>query len=392
METQSHRQIDTKFRSLPPCSPDCLNYWCRLQVSILSFLSSLMFSGTNYVNTYANPIPPTASPDQISTNKSIFIIYMIVWALIAYPFTFSFLLIVTPRLFGLPNDISRASAVPTAVRAGTQQSHKHIRNKCCGLYCGLTALYFAIIAVTIWGVLYLAETRLQRTMTLFEAEDWAGNYVVMQKTSGGSIATYYSPAGAQLGSVSFGDASNGWTMDVTGGPKSFEHFVYSNPGLETPITVNASCSVPNATGSSNNTSNGNTASTPCLTGGFYEDPIPYNPGAGHRPTAEYFNYLNFTISPAPNSSDSNNSFSPATVWTSDGYYQGIGLQYPPLGYWFLNTTAVLQIMWSPNASRACDGMRINLSKDHEVIAWPILGIIWEWWMQWGEGQGLCPWT
>ena len=391
METQRLRQVLTELCSLSPRSNDCLNYWGMLQVHIQYLLWALMFSGANYVNSYANPTPPIASPTQVSINKTIFLIYMIVWTLIAYPFTFAFLLIATPRIFGLPPEISRASAVPTAVRAGTQQSHKHIRNKCCGLYCGLTALYFAIIGVTIWGVLYLAEVKLQRTMTLFEAEDWAGNYVVVQKTSGGSVASYYSPSGTQLGSVSFGDASNGWTMDVSGVPNNFQHFFYSNPGEETPITVNATCNI-NADRASNSTSNGDTASTPCLTGELVEGPIPYNPGTGHRPVAEYFNNINLTIFPPPNSADSNNTLSPATVWTNEDYYQGIGLQYPPLGSWYLNSTEILQIMWSLNSSRACDGMRINLSKDQEVIAWPILGIVWEWWMLWGEGQGLCQWT
>jgi len=344
------------------------------------------------VNSYANPIPPIASPNQSTTNKTIFLIYMIVWALIAYPFTFAFLLIATPQLFGLPSDISRASAVPTALRAGTRESHKHIRNKCCGWYCGLTALYFAIIAVTIWGILYLADTKLRRTMTLFEAEDWAGNYLVVQKTFSGSVASYHSPNGTQLGAVSFADASNSWTMDVTGGPEGFQHFVYSDPEDETPLTVNATCQVSKTNSQSNSTSNGSITSSPCLTGGLYEGPIPYNPGVGHRPVAEYFNSINLTIFPPRNSTESSNAFSPATVWTNENYYQGIGLQYPPLGSWYLNTTEILQIIWSSNSSRACDGLRINLSKDHEVIAWPILGIIWEWWRQWGEGQGLCQWT
>jgi hypothetical protein len=391
-ETQDHRQVVTELLSLSSRSNGCLSHWCHLQVRILFSNCSLIFSGMNYVNSLADPGPPTASPTQISTNKTIFLIYMIVWALIAYPFTFSFLLIATPQLFGLPSDITRASAVPTALRAGTRQSQKHIRNKCCGWYCGLTALYFGVIAVTIWGVLYLANVKLQRTMTLFQAEDWAGNYVVVQKTSSGSVASYYSRNGTQLGAISFADASSGWTMDVTGGPESIQNFVYSDSKDGTPLTVNATCQISNTSTGSNSTSNSSIISVPCLTGGFYEDPIPYNPGTNHRPVAEYFNNINLTIFPPRNSPDSSDPFSPATVWTNGLYYQGIGLRYPPLGSWYLNTTEILQIIWSSNSTRACDGMRINLSKDHEVIAWPILGIIWDWWMLWGEGQGLCQWT
>jgi len=342
------------------------------------------------VNSYADPIPPVASPDQISINKATFLIYVIIWALIAYPFTFAFLLIATPQLFGIPGDIPRASTVPTALSAvGMRQSSKHIRNKCCGWYCGLTALYFAIIGVTIWGILYLADVKLRRTMTLFEAEDWAGNYLVVQKTFSGSVASYYSSNGTQLGAVSFADASNGWTMDVIGGPESIQHFFYSDPGDATPLTVNATCRISKG---SNSTSNASVTTIPCLTGGFYEDPIPYNAGPGHHAVAEYFENINLTTFPPHNSTGSSNAFSPATVWTNEHYYQGIGLEYPPLGSWYLNNTEILQIIWSSNSTRACDGMRINLSKDHEVSAWPILGIIWKWWTQWGEGQGLCQWT
>ena len=348
-------------------------------------------SGVNYVNSYANPTPPTASPDQITKNKTIFLIYVVVWTLIAYPFTFAFLLIVTPQLFGLPNDVSRAAAVPTALRAGTRQSQKHIRNKCCGWYCSLTALYFAVIGVTIWGVLHLADVKLRRSLTLFEAEDWAGNYVIVQKTFSGSVASYYSQSGTKLGDISFADVSNGWTMDVTGGPENLQHFSYSDFGSGTPITVTATCQISSPSNVSNGTFKSNSTSSLCLTGQFHQDPIPYNPGTGHRPVAEYFNDLNLTISP-PNSTESNNTFGATTVWTNQNYYQGIGLLYPPLGSWYLNTTEILEIIWSPNSTRACDGIRINLSKDHEEVAWPILGVIWEWWKKWGEGQGLCQWT
>lgn len=336
------------------------------------------------MNDYANPTPGTASPTSLSEDKAEFIIWVILWGLIAYPFLFTFLLLITPRIFGLPKATDKpANAQPTW---RTRQSKK-IRNRCCGLYCGLTVLYFGIVAVGLWGTLFLANTKLQQTFVLFSGEDWAGNYVVVEKALNGSTVSLFSRSGQQLGDVSFTDLPAGWSMEIDGSAESIQKIVYINTTIShaievsnMPILFNATCRAP-----SSNISN------PCFFGGLDHIPVPYSPGLGDHPVAEFDSPINLTISALNDTAFLNITSTVTGVWTNDNAYQGIGLKYPPLGSWYLNTTPILEVMWSTSGTSACQGLLINLSKDHEILAWPILGMIWEWWEQWGENGG-CTWS
>jgi len=346
-----------------------------LQVFLLS-LHYINNSGMDYVNGYADPTPPTSLPNSADKNKMIFMIWVIVWGIIAYPFLFMFLLLVCPKIFGLPKINDKAANAQSIWRE--RQSHK-TRNKCCGMYCGLTVLYFGVVALVLWGTLFYARAKLTQTFVLFSAEDWAGNYVVVEKSFNGSTTSLFSRQGTKLGDVFFNDVSAGWTMAINSTAESVQKFTFTNTTRNTPV-FNATCRA-----SSTNISD------PCFTGGLINEPALYNPGPGHRPVEEYDSSLNVTISALNNSAFLNISSNVSDVWTSFEEYQGIGLLYPPLGAWYVNATPILEVIWSISSGRACDGLLINLSKDHEILAWPIVGMIWEWWKQWGETGG-CSWS
>ena len=302
-------------------------------------------------------------------------IWVIVWGLIAYPFLFLFLLFVTPQLFTLPKIVDEQEARTQSWR----KRHAKTSRRCCGIYCGLTVLYFGIVAVVLWGMLFLAEAKLHQNYELFSAETWAGNYVVVQKTFDSSTTSLFSKVGVKLGDVVFTETPNGWTMDINGSADAIERIIYSNTTNTAPIFFNATCRA----------SSTNTSRVPCLVGSI-DPPFPYNPGQGHRNVAEYDSPLNITISPLNNFAAFNISSDKSFLWTTYPNYQGIGAKYPPLGSWYLDNTEVLEVVWNPNGTRACQGLVMNLSEGDEIFAWPIVGLIWEWWGQWGQDGG-CSW-
>jgi hypothetical protein len=292
---------------------------------------------------------------------------MIIWGLIAYPLTFAFFLLTTPQVFGLPN----LSESERATWRDRHRGDKTVRNRCCGLYCGLTILYFAIIAITIWGVLHLSETKLATTMTDFMDADWAGNYVVIDNES----ATIFSRSGIKLGDLTFTTLNQKWSMGINASDENIEEIIYTNSTeYVSPITYNATCHTSNAEKSIDN----------CVTGGLVGQPVPYNPGQGHHAQAEFEDYFNLSIAAIDPLGTLNISTNTSDVYALASAYQGIGGKYPPLGYWYLNSSIVLQVEWSADSGRACQGLLVNLSKEYEGIGWIILGIIWEWWFQWTQ--------
>ena len=169
-------------------------------------------------------------------------------------------------------------------------------------------------------------------------------------------------------------------MNINGSAQVIEKIIYTNETKTSPIVFSATCRA----------SSSNASHALCLNGGLNRTPVPYHPGVGHRSVAEYDSPINITISPLNNSASFNISSNKSFVWTTYSEYQGIGGNYPPLGSWYLDTTEVLEVSWSPNGTRACQGLVINLSKGNELVAWPIVGVIWGWWRQWGENGG-CRW-
>ena len=358
---------------MPSCTPyypyHRHNIWVRS-----SSESNVNGSGIIYVNAYGSPSPGQASPAAISHDKSTFLLTIIIWSLIAYPFLFMFLLLITPQIFGLPK-------LPTtpASQQTWRDRHKNRSKTCCGLYCAMTILYFGIIAVVIWAVLHVAQQKFHQSFEIFAAEDWAGSYVVVEKTSNGSQGMLYTMNGTLIGQVGFTQHVTQWSVSVNSSVENIQNIVYTNNTRTPPFAFNAV--------GFNATCRANGTATQCLTGGLEQLPI-FDLG---RTGVEYKNTLRFHISAtnglrfaevAPNGTD---------VITWGAQYQGIGASYPPLGSWSVGNNTILDVMWSTNSGTACAGLRVNLSKNDEVLGWPVLGLIWQWWREWGESGG-CSWS
>jgi hypothetical protein len=240
----------------------------------------------------------------------------------------------------------------------------------------MTILYFGIIGVVIFGVIHVAHQKLQQSFETFTAEDWAGNYVIVEKLSNGSAGTLFTKNGTLLGQVIFTPNAQRWTITLDSPTETIQTIVYNGTGTGTAIGFNATCRA-----------NGTT--TPCLIGGLGDFPS-FDIYQGYHATAEYANTLTFDISATglPFAAIPSNG---TEVTTGPQNYQGVGDSYPPLGSWAVGNTPVLDVMWSMNSSTACAGLRVNLSENDEVLAWPVVGLIWQWWIQWGEGGG-CSWS
>lgn len=327
---------------------------------------TLICSGINFVNAYSNPTPPGASSETSTQDKEEFFLWVVIMGLIAYPLLFMFLLFKCPRIFGLP------PGAQSRLPIGSRAMRNGVRRTCISVCCGLSMLYFAAMIVTIWGVIHLANARLMQNFVSQSTAAWVGNYVTLEKTGNGSIGYLCSPTGARVGNISHMGNSGGWTLGINGSQEGFDTIFYVNATNFTPITFNATCRAPN----------GNGTSSPCLNGGlvFKLDPIT-------NELEEYEAPLNMTIV-VLNNSPFLNASSNATVGTTNQYYQGIGQNYAPLGLWFQGSSPLLQVLWFTNSTQACAGLRINFPKENEVLAWPVLGLIWEWWIQW-EQNGNC---
>ena len=299
-------------------------------------------------------------------------IYILVWAFIAYPFLFAFLLIATPQIFSLPK-LGDVGAQQT-----WRERHKHGNRTCCGLYCGLTALYFGIIAVVIWVVFHVANSKWQQSFQIFETEDWAGNYVVVEKTSTGSTGSLFTMSGQLIGQVVFTELATQWSMGLSPPqPQSIHNVLYNVTNFGNEIGFVANCTALNG------------SSTACLTGGLESIPEAtlYQ---GHRQVAEYAGNLIFNVTPEDGFHYPGLPTNGTELITWGMQYQGIGIKYPPLGSWSLNNNTALDVMWSMNSSTACAGLRVNLPKEEQLLSWPVVGLIWQWWIEWGENGG-CSW-
>ena len=247
----------------------------------------------------------------------------------------------------------------------------------------LTVLYFAIVALATWGTVEITQNKLERNIQLFSAQDWVGNYVVVEKTFNGTTASFFSPSGHQIGSVIFTERSDEeWGMVIEPPSVGIEQIVYTNQTEEgSPIMFNATC-----VAQQNHTGNN------CITGGVVGLVIPYV-SSGSQGTSsshqrpEFYGDLNITISAFNPFNTLNISSNTANVSCTNSEYQGIGGQYPPLGSWYYDNNEILQVLWSPGSNRACGGLTINLSNSYEGMSWSVLGIVWGWWKQWVENSG-----
>jgi hypothetical protein len=335
------------------------------------------------VTNYSNPTPPSTSPAAIDHDQSYFYIYTLLGTIITWPFLMGLLLVFFPRLFGLPSQ-AFDSSWSTAARERWQIQHQgqkaRNRNRCCGAYCGLTILYWGIVAVAIWGVIHLANVELDNSFNTYSHDDWAGKYVLLQKTFNGSSASIYSSTGVLLGEVVFTQGFQSWTMALndTEGPVDLKEIVYNENSNDTDaLQFTGSCRP------------GVNSSNTCFSGNLLPIDIAVQDSGSKYNRGEYVQSLNITLS-SNRTETFNTSSQTANISTTRLLYQGIGLSLPPLGEWYLNSATILHVLWSTGSNRACDGLRINLSSDYEVVSWSLFGIIWEWWKSWGESGG-CSW-
>jgi hypothetical protein len=246
-----------------------------------------------------------------------------------------------------------------------------------GICCGLSALYIVIVVMGIWGTMHLAGIRLAATTEGNTKEDWAGSYILMEKTWNGSSVTFYSPTGINLGDIDFSDSAQNWTMSLRNG--NISTISYSESTTTQTVQLTALC--PSATNDTSQTQI-------CISGGLANDPVKSTKGPIGSPSGEFSGDFNLTLS-SPNQTDIFNQTIHLRAGNSD--YQGIGKNYAPLGYWYLNTSPVIHVIWNSTQNRACDGLRINLSNQYENAGLVLVGIIWEWWKLWSQNGG-CSWA
>jgi hypothetical protein len=234
-----------------------------------------------------------------------------------------------------------------------------------------------LIGLAVWGTLRIASSKLQAGLDAFENQSWAGDMVLLQASFNGSNGSILSRDGNPIGNLSFASTAMEWTIDFQSSLEPFQSIVYQNLsfnsfGVTKLLSFNATCFTPNNT------------LIPCLSGLLQIEP-PYNPNVQQI----NYNTFNLTMTSLTNQL---NFPSNALAWTSGPNFQGIyPNNLPPLGSWYVDNNVVLQMIWSPNGDRACEGLIVNLSQTYAVIAWPILGVIWGYWIEWGISGG-CNWT
>jgi hypothetical protein len=326
------------------------------------------------VSGYSNPSPPMASTATIGTDKINLFICMIVGMLIAWPFALCFGLIIHPRLFGFPKDVMKVSPTEAQRRWGAGRRRQVAKARCWTMCCGLSVLLWGVVGVILWGVLHLGDTKLVSTFA-DQSRLLGGNYVQLNRDRTGP-SVLYSPSGKVLGNVGFTESTLSWTMQINDSSVNLTQIIYSgitNTLNPDEIHLTASCR-----------SNVGTNSTGlCFTGTLLPYDISLTPRKSHP--GEYQGSLNVTLEAGQNVTFNNSVF--ANLSTSTFLYQGIGHAYPPVGQWYVGNTLILGVLWNITGNRACDGLRINLAKNSEVLSWSVLGIVWKWWKLWADNGG-----
>ena len=330
-------------------------------------------SGVQYIKEYSNPQPPYADINDANTDKKKMLGYAILGFLTAWPFLLLVLLVSLPRLFGLPPDNFDVSQVHRGRNFGRAHA-KRVRWQCGGVCAGVSILYCGFVIVAIWLIIHFAWTGLTSFMEGITHEDGVGGYVLMTRGGNGSVLTLYSAAGVRVGDLVFKDAATEWSMGVPGemGLKSVGYnFTSSSTG---PLSLTATCG---GTNSSNSTGNGT-----CVTGRLISMPATGKKGYANTDNpVEFGGNFNLTL----NITDTTpfNVTSPhATLTAEMTSYQGIGQELPPLGMWYVNSTTIVHVIWSANDTRACAGLRVNISRDYPAFGLIVVGMVWKWWVLW----------
>jgi hypothetical protein len=238
--------------------------------------------------------------------------------------------------------------------------------------------------VVMIAVLVVPIELAQNSSSIYLAQDvWAGSYVVLDSTvSNGTTGLQYSRGGEKMGEATFTYFQDGWSVQPGNGSQLLENIIYTYPLPNQTYPRGTKFSA---------TCKGNTSRN-CIIGGLasqlgFPTSIESSPNA--TPTPEFQNYISLIITSLVPFSLLNISSNTTTAWTSNQAYQGTGQVYAPLGYWSMGSNPILDVAWSTSSFGACQGLQVFLSSDKEGIAWIVLGLVWQWWMMWGENDGGC---
>lgn len=328
-----------------------------------------------YVNV-PYPTPPTAMPYDTAGQDGVeFLIFLISGAMLLYLVLFHFLKVIFPQFRQLSMWTFSALALNT-FRRNRQRGRKNEWRKICGICSALSLLYLAGVISAIAGTLHLADVKRQNSNLIFSIEDtWAGSYALLESTSNDFSGSLCSMKGEYLAALNSTAISQGWSFQSNVSQPVIEDIFYANPvsnRSSTLVQFNASCR----------------SNVTCVTGRVII-PAPPPTSYGDTPGPDFEGNISLIIT-SPNTTATLNTTNPK-IWTSYKSYQGIGENYAPLGYWYLGNDPVVQIVWNTAPSGPCVGLQVFLSRDFETVSLIILGLVWQWWITWGENNG-CNWA
>jgi hypothetical protein len=322
-----------------------------------------------FVNIIVYPTPPTAVPYGTAGQGNIeFIIFISAGAIFLYPALFHCLQVIFPQFRNISIWMFECCFM-NSFWSRRQRGPKNERRRICGICSVLSLLYIAGTISAILGTLHLADIKQQNSNLIFSVEDtWAGSYAVLESPTNGSL---YSVEGEYLGTLNLIGFLQGWAFQTDVSQPIIGNITYANPLSNMGSTIfqfSASCR----------------SNASCVTGRVTVPPTPpYSNGDNTGPDFEgNLSLIITSLNPAATLNTTN-----PNAWTSYEAYQGIGENFAPLGYWYLGDDPIVQVVWNTAASGPCIGLQIYLSRDYEGISFVILGLVWEWWIQWNNTNG-----
>ena len=336
------------------------------------------YSAVKYVQSVAYPMPPTATyGTSFSSGESIFLVFIVLAAITIYPLLIICLQILNPS-FILPGWVPLCCPCCGWLEP-KRPPRKTSSKRGTAVFCWSTTLiYLALFLVAIVLPLELASSRQKNLNAAFGQQDtWAAGYLEFdQSIANGSISSFFSMNGKEFGTgLELEQTLKGWTMQTNLTQLNAVNYQVGPSFNSTMYQVDATC--------------GTADSESCLHG--YMLPSSLYAGEEDYTTPDFLGNLSIMVSTSSPSTVLNLTTNTTTLWTSYQFYQGIGLEYPPLGYWYLADTPIVQVLWSSQTQSPCDGLQIYLSGQYLNEALVIVGFVWQSWNVWGEYNG-CEWN
>lgn len=268
------------------------------------------------------------------------------------------------------------------MRRRTTQSASQMRRgkRNCGICCGLTVLYIIIMIIAIVVPTQLANNPNTIISITLAKDPWAGSYIVLDSTvANGTIGLTYTRNGESTGNTTLAYFQGGWSVETSNGSDPLKNIIYTNavPNQTYPFGTKFSA-----------TCKGDSVHN-CTVGGLTSNPVSVLNTSSDSNTPEFNNDIVLQVTTLVPLFVLNMTSNTTVAMTTNQAYQGIGQVYAPLGIWTLGNDPLLEVTWSTSSFGACQGLEVFLSKDNEGIAWLVFGLIWQWWMEWGENDGGC---